>query len=187
MVPAVEVDHGAHDVVRTVTYSKNVEPQEPTTPPDDNPTGPKDSPENPETPQKLEEPQKQNPEVPNKDSKHLIEHKSRKVENNDKKEKVRTVAKKHLTSSNRPAKAETYNRSNGPKSELLMKRIKSNNVPKSMVNNSHSTAIDNKAKTNGETLPQTGEKSSKIGIILGLLTISLASLFGLGKKDRKED
>nr|WP_223225542.1 LPXTG cell wall anchor domain-containing protein [Lactobacillus crispatus] len=56
-----------------------------------------------------------------------------------------------------------------------------------MVNNSHSTAIDNKAKTNGETLPQTGEKSSKIGIILGLLTISLASLFGLGKKDRKKD
>lgn len=94
------------------------------------------------------------------------------MENNDKKEKVRTVAKKHLTSSNRPAKAETSNRSNGPKS---------------MVNNSHSTAIDNKAKTNGETLPQTGEKSSKIGIILGLLTISLASLFGLGKKDRKED
>ena len=109
------------------------------------------------------------------------------MEHNDKKEKVRTVAKKHLTSSNRPAKAETSNRSNGPKSELLMKRIKSNNVPKSMVNNSHSTAIDNKAKTNGETLPQTGEKSSKIGIILGLLTISLASLFGLGKKDRKED
>lgn len=134
MIPAVEVDNGAHDMVRTVTYSKNVEPQEPTTPPDDNPTGPKDSPENPETPQ-----------------------------------------------------AETSNRSNGPKSELLMKRIKSNNVPKSMVNNSHSTAIDNKAKTNGETLPQTGEKSSKIGIILGLLTISLASLFGLGKKDRKED
>lgn len=187
MVPAVEVDHGAHDVVRTVTYSKNVKPQEPTTPPDDNPTGPKDSPENSETSQKPEELQKQNPEVPNKDSKHLIEHKSRKVENNDKKEKVRTVAKKHLTSSNRPAKAETSNRSNGPKSELLMKRIKSNNVPKSMVNNSHSTAIDNKAKTNGETLPQTGEKSSKIGIILGLLTISLASLFGLGKKDRKED
>ena len=38
-----------------------------------------------------------------------------------------------------------------------------------------------------EKLYQTGEKSSKIGIILGLLTISLASLFGLGKKDRKKD
>ncbi|WP_143468925.1 Rib/alpha-like domain-containing protein [Lactobacillus sp. UMNPBX4] len=37
-----------------------------------------------------------------------------------------------------------------------------------------------------KTLPQTGEKDNKLGI-LGLLSVSLASLFGLGKKKKKED
>ncbi|MDX5062598.1 LPXTG cell wall anchor domain-containing protein, partial [Lactobacillus crispatus] len=37
-----------------------------------------------------------------------------------------------------------------------------------------------------KTLPQTGEKDNKLGI-LGLLSVSLASLFGLGEKKKKED
>ena len=37
-----------------------------------------------------------------------------------------------------------------------------------------------------KTLPQTGEKDNKLGI-LGLLSVSLASLFGLGEKKKKKD
>ena len=37
-----------------------------------------------------------------------------------------------------------------------------------------------------EELPQTGEKDNMLGI-LGLLSVSLASLFGLGEKKKKED
>ena len=51
----------------------------------------------------------------------------------------------------------------------------SNNGPKSEFNGADETA-NNKPKASDEELPQTGEKDNKLGI-LGLLSVSLASLF----------
>ena len=61
----------------------------------------------------------------------------------------------------------------------------SNNGPKSEFNGADETA-NNKPKASDEELPQTGEKDNKLGS-LGLFSVSLASLFGLGEKKKKED
>lgn len=59
----------------------------------------------------------------------------------------------------------------------------SNNGPKSEFNGADETA-NNKPKASDEELPQTGEKDNKLGI-LGLFSVSLASLFGLGEKKKE--
>ena len=73
-----------------------------------------------------------------------------------------------------------WNNNYGPKGEWM-----SNNGPKSEFNGADETA-NNKPKASDEELPQTGEKDNKLGI-LGLFSVSLASLFGLGEKKKKED
>ena len=186
VVPAVEVAHGDNDVVRTVTYSKNIEPQEPTTP-TDNPDTPTDIPDNPVTPKAPEEPQQpatpdDNPDVVRPHSDNSPQKKQDSKQTNKTTEVNKTVKR----SSTVKPKATAITKRNGTKVQLATKDASKQSNPKAVVNSTSTTIVDNKGEKKAETLPQTGEKDNKLGI-LGLLTLSLASLFGFSEKKKKED
>ncbi len=186
VVPAVEVAHGDNDVVRTVTYSKNIEPQEPTTP-TDNPDTPTDIPDNPVTPKAPEEPQQpatpdDNPDVVRPHSDNSPQKKQDSKQTNKTTEVNKTVKR----SSTVKPKATAITKRNGTKVQLATKDASKQSNPKAVVNSTSTTVVNNKGEKKAETLPQTGEKDNKLGI-LGLLTLSLASLFGVSEKKKKED
>ena len=186
VVPAVEVAHGDNDVVRTVTYSKNIEPQEPTTP-TDNPDTPTDIPDNPVTPKAPEEPQQpatpdDNPDVVRPHSGNSPQKKQDSKQTNKTTEVNKTVKR----SSTVKPKATATTKRNGTKVQLATKDASKQSNPKAVVNSTSTTVVNNKGEKKAETLPQTGEKDNKLGI-LGLLTLSLASLFGFSEKKKKED
>lgn len=186
VVPAVEVAHGDNDVVRTVTYSKNIEPQEPTTP-TDNPDTPTDIPDNPVTPKAPEEPQQpatpdDNPDVVRPHSDNSPQKKQDSKQTNKTTEVNKTVKR----SSTVKPKATATTKRNGTKVQLATKDASKQSNPKAVVNSTSTTVVNNKGEKKAETLPQTGEKDNKLGI-LGLLTLSLASLFGFSEKKKKED
>ena len=186
VVPAVEVAHGDNDVVRTVTYSKNIEPQEPTTP-TDNPDTPTDIPDNPVTPKAPEEPQQpatpdDNPDVVRPHSDNSPQKKQDSKQTNKTTEVNKTVKR----SSTVKPKATAITKRNGTKVQLATKDASKQSNPKAVVNSTSTTVVNNKGEKKAETLPQTGEKDNKLGI-LGLLTLSLASLFGFSEKKKKED
>ena len=187
VVPAVEVAHGDNnDVVRTVTYSKNIEPQEPTTP-TDNPDTPTDIPDNPVTPKAPEEPQQpatpdDNPDVVRPHSDNSPQKKQDSKQTNKTTEVNKTVKR----SSTVKPKATATTKRNGTKVQLATKDASKQSNPKAVVNSTSTTVVNNKGEKKAETLPQTGEKGNKLGI-LGLLTLSLASLFGFSEKKKKED
>ena len=186
VVPAVEVAHGDNDVVRTVTYSKNIEPQEPTTP-TDNPDTPTDIPDNPVTPKAPEEPQQpatpdDNPDVVRPHSDNSPPKKQDSKQTNKTTEVNKTVKR----SSTVKPKATATTKRNGTKVQLATKDASKQSNPKAVVNSTSTTVVNNKGEKKAETLPQTGEKDNKLGI-LGLLTLSLASLFGFSEKKKKED
>ena len=176
MVPAVEVAHGDNDVVRTVTYSKNIEPQEPTTP-TDNPVTPK-APEEPQQPATPDD----NPDVVRPHSDNSPQKKQDSKQTNKTTEVNKTVKR----SSTVKPKATATTKRNGTKVQLATKDASKQSNPKAVVNSTSTTVVNNKGEKKAETLPQTGEKDNKLGI-LGLLTLSLASLFGFSEKKKKED
>lgn len=176
VVPAVEVAHGDNDVVRTVTYSKNIEPQEPTTPTD-----------NPVTPKAPEEPQQ--PATPDDNSDVVRPHSDnspQKKQDSKQTNKTTEVNKTVKRSSTVKPKATAITKRNGTKVQLATKDASKQSNPKAVVNSTSTTVVNNKGEKKAETLPQTGEKDNKLGI-LGLLTLSLASLFGFSEKKKKED
>ena len=186
VVPAVEVAHGDNDVVRTVTYSKNIEPQEPTTP-TDNPDTPTDIPDNPVTPKAPEEPQQpatpdDNPDVVRPHSDNSPQKKQDSKQTNKTTEVNKTVKRSSIVK----PKATATTKRNGTKVQLATKDASKQSNPKAVVNSTSTTVVNNKGEKKAETLPQTGEKDNKLGI-LGLLTLSLASLFGFSEKKKKED
>lgn len=176
VVPAVEVAHGDNDVVRTVTYSKNIEPQEPTTPTD-----------NPVTPKAPEEPQQ--PATPD-DNPYVVrphsDNSPQKKQDSKQTNKTTEVNKTVKRSSTVKPKATAITKRNGTKVQLATKDASKQSNPKAVVNSTSTTVVNNKGEKKAETLPQTGEKDNKLGI-LGLLTLSLASLFGFSEKKKKED
>ena len=176
VVPAVEVAHGDNDVVRTVTYSKNIEPQEPTTP-TDNPVTPK-APEEPQQPATPDD----NPDVVRPHSGNSPQKKQDSKQTNKTTEVNKTVKR----SSTVKPKATATTKRNGTKVQLATKDASKQSNPKAVVNSTSTTVVNNKGEKKAETLPQTGEKDNKLGI-LGLLTLSLASLFGFSEKKKKED
>ncbi len=176
VVPAVEVAHGDNDVVRTVTYSKNIEPQEPTTP-TDNPVTPK-APEEPQQPTTPDD----NPDVVRPHSDNSPQKKQDSKQTNKTTEVNKTVKR----SSTVKPKATAITKRNGTKVQLATKDASKQSNPKAVVNSTSTTVVNNKGEKKAETLPQTGEKDNKLGI-LGLLTLSLASLFGFSEKKKKED
>lgn len=177
VVPAVEVAHGDNnDVVRTVTYSKNIEPQEPTTP-TDNPVTPK-APEEPQQPATPDD----NPDVVRPHSDNSPQKKQDSKQTNKTTEVNKTVKR----SSTVKPKAIATTKRNGTKVQLATKDASKQSNPKAVVNSTSTTVVNNKGEKKAETLPQTGEKGNKLGI-LGLLTLSLASLFGFSEKKKKED
>ena len=176
VVPAVEVAHGDNDVVRTVTYSKNIEPQEPTTP-TDNPVTPK-APEEPQQPATPDD----NPDVVRPHSDNSPQKKQDSKQTNKTTEVNKTVKR----SSTVKPKATAITKRNGTKVQLATKDASKQSNPKAVVNSTSTTVVNNKGENKAETLPQTGEKDNKLGI-LGLLTLSLASLFGFSEKKKKED
>ena len=176
VVPAVEVAHGDNDVVRTVTYSKNIEPQEPTTP-TDNPVTPK-APEEPQQPATPDD----NPDVVRPHSDNSPQKKQDSKQTNKTTEVNKTVKR----SSTVKPKATAITKRNGTKVQLATKDASKQSNPKAVVNSTSTTVVNNKGEKKAETLPQTGEKDNKLGI-LGLLTLSLASLFGFSEKKKKED
>lgn len=177
VVPAVEVAHGDNnDVVRTVTYSKNIEPQEPTTP-TDNPVTPK-APEEPQQPATPDD----NPDVVRPHSDNSPQKKQDSKQTNKTTEVNKTVKR----SSTVKPKATATTKRNGTKVQLATKDASKQSNPKAVVNSTSTTVVNNKGEKKAETLPQTGEKGNKLGI-LGLLTLSLASLFGFSEKKKKED
>lgn len=176
VVPAVEVAHGDNDVVRTVTYSKNIEPQEPTTP-TDNPVTPK-APEEPQQPATPDD----NPAVVRPHSDNSPQKKQDSKQTNKTTEVNKTVKR----SSTVKPKATATTKRNGTKVQLATKDASKQSNPKAVVNSTSTTVVNNKGEKKAETLPQTGEKDNKLGI-LGLLTLSLASLFGFSEKKKKED
>ena len=176
VVPAVEVAHGDNDVVRTVTYSKNIEPQEPTTP-TDNPVTPK-APEEPQQPATPDD----NPDVVRPHSGNSPQKKQDSKQTNKTTEVNKTVKR----SSTVKPKATAITKRNGTKVQLATKDASKQSNPKAVVNSTSTTVVNNKGEKKAETLPQTGEKDNKLGI-LGLLTLSLASLFGFSEKKKKED
>ena len=176
VVPAVEVAHGDNDVVRTVTYSKNIEPQEPTTP-TDNPVTPK-APEEPQQPATPDD----NPDVVRPHSDNSPQKKQDSKQTNKTTEVNKTVKR----SSTVKPKATATTKRNGTKVQLATKDASKQSNPKAVVNSTSMTVVNNKGEKKAETLPQTGEKDNKLGI-LGLLTLSLASLFGFSEKKKKED
>ena len=176
VVPAVEVAHGDNDVVRTVTYSKNIEPQEPTTP-TDNPVTPK-APEEPQQPATPDD----NPAVVRPHSDNSPQKKQDSKQTNKTTEVNKTVKR----SSTVKPKATAITKRNGTKVQLATKDASKQSNPKAVVNSTSTTVVNNKGEKKAETLPQTGEKDNKLGI-LGLLTLSLASLFGFSEKKKKED
>ena len=176
VVPAVEVAHGDNDVVRTVTYSKNIEPQEPTTP-TDNPVTPK-APEEPQQPATPDD----NPDVVRPHSGNSPQKKRDSKQTNKTTEVNKTVKR----SSTVKPKATATTKRNGTKVQLATKDASKQSNPKAVVNSTSTTVVNNKGEKKAETLPQTGEKDNKLGI-LGLLTLSLASLFGFSEKKKKED
>ena len=176
VVPAVEVAHGDNDVVRTVTYSKNIEPQEPTTP-IDNPVTPK-APEEPQQPATPDD----NPDVVRPHSGNSPQKKQDSKQTNKTTEVNKTVKR----SSTVKPKATATTKRNGTKVQLATKDASKQSNPKAVVNSTSTTVVNNKGEKEAETLPQTGEKDNKLGI-LGLLTLSLASLFGFSEKKKKED
>ena len=176
VVPAVEVAHGDNDVVRTVTYSKNIEPQEPTTPTD-----------NPVTPKAPEEPQQ--PATPDDNLDVVRPHSDnspQKKQDSKQTNKTTEVNKTVKRSSTVKPKATATTKRNGTKVQLATKDASKQSNPKAVVNSTSTTVVNNKGEKKAETLPQTGEKDNKLGI-LGLLTLSLASLFGFSEKKKKED
>ena len=186
VVPAVEVAHGDNDVVRTVTYSKNIEPQEPTTP-TDNPVTPTDIPDNPVTPKAPEEPQQ--PATPDDNLDVVRPHSDnspQKKQDSKQTNKTTEVNKTVKRSSTVKPKATATTKRNGTKVQLATKDASKQSNPKAVVNSTSTTVVNNKGEKKAETLPQTGEKGNKLGI-LGLLTLSLASLFGFSEKKKKED
>ena len=186
VVPAVEVAHGDNDVVRTVTYSKNIEPQEPTTP-TDNPVTPTDIPDNPVTPKVPEEPQQ--PATPDDNLDVVRPHSDnspQKKQDSKQTNKTTEVNKTVKRSSTVKPKATATTKRNGTKVQLATKDASKQSNPKAVVNSTSTTVVNNKGEKKAETLPQTGEKDNKLGI-LGLLTLSLASLFGFSEKKKKED
>ena len=186
VVPAVEVAHGDNDVVRTVTYSKNIEPQEPTTP-TDNPVTPTDIPDNPVTPKAPEEPQQ--PATPDDNLDVVRPHSDnspQKKQDSKQTNKTTEVNKTVKRSSIVKPKATATTKRNGTKVQLATKDASKQSNPKAVVNSTSTTVVNNKGEKKAETLPQTGEKDNKLGI-LGLLTLSLASLFGFSEKKKKED
>ena len=186
VVPAVEVAHGDNDVVRTVTYSKNIEPQEPTTP-TDNPDTPTDIPDNPVTPKAPEEPQQ--PATPDDNLDVVRPHSDnspQKKQDSKQTNKTTEVNKTVKRSSTVKPKATATTKRNGTKVQLATKDASKQSNPKAVVNSTSTTVVNNKGEKKAETLPQTGEKGNKLGI-LGLLTLSLASLFGFSEKKKKED
>ena len=186
VVPAVEVAHGDNDVVRTVTYSKNIEPQEPTTP-TDNPVTPTDIPDNPVTPKAPEEPQQ--PATPDDNLDVVRPHSDnspQKKQDSKQTNKTTEVNKTVKRSSTVKPKATATTKRNGTKVQLATKDASKQSNPKAVVNSTSTTVVNNKGEKKAETLPQTGEKDNKLGI-LGLLTLSLASLFGFSEKKKKED
>ena len=186
VVPAVEVAHGDNDVVRTVTYSKNIEPQEPTTP-TDNPVTPTDIPDNPVTPKVPEEPQQ--PATPDDNLDVVRPHSDnspQKKQDSKQTNKTTEVNKTVKRSSIVKPKATATTKRNGTKVQLATKDASKQSNPKAVVNSTSTTVVNNKGEKKAETLPQTGEKDNKLGI-LGLLTLSLASLFGFSEKKKKED
>ncbi len=176
VVPAVEVAHGDNDVVRTVTYSKNIEPREPTTP-TDNPVTPK-APEEPQQPATPDD----NPDVVRPHSDNSPQKKQDSKQTNKTTEVNKTVKR----SSTVKPKATAITKRNGTKVQLATKDASKQSNPKAVVNSTSTTVVNNKGENKAETLPQTGEKDNKLGI-LGLLTLSLASLFGFSEKKKKED
>ena len=176
VIPAVEVAHGDNDVVRTVTYSKNIEPQEPTTP-TDNPVTPK-APEEPQQPATPDD----NPDVVRPHSGNSPQKKQDSKQTNKTTEVNKTVKR----SSTVKPKATATTKRNGTKVQLATKDASKQSNPKAVVNSTSTTVVNNKGEKKAETLPQTGEKDNKLGI-LGLLTLSLASLFGFSEKKKKED
>ena len=176
VVPAVEVAHGDNDVVRMVTYSKNIEPQEPTTP-TDNPVTPK-APEEPQQPATPDD----NPDVVRPHSDNSPQKKQDSKQTNKTTEVNKTVKR----SSTVKPKATATTKRNGTKVQLATKDASKQSNPKAVVNSTSTTVVNNKGEKKAETLPQTGEKDNKLGI-LGLLTLSLASLFGFSEKKKKED
>ena len=176
VVPAVEVAHGDNDVVRMVTYSKNIEPQEPTTP-TDNPVTPK-APEEPQQPATPDD----NPDVVRPHSDNSPQKKQDSKQTNKTTEVNKTVKR----SSTVKPKATATTKRNGTKVQLDTKDASKQSNPKAVVNSTSTTVVNNKGEKKAETLPQTGEKDNKLGI-LGLLTLSLASLFGFSEKKKKED
>ena len=176
VIPAVEVAHGDNDVVRTVTYSKNIEPQEPTTP-TDNPVTPK-APEEPQQPATPDD----NPDVVRPHSGNSPQKKRDSKQTNKTTEVNKTVKR----SSTVKPKATATTKRNGTKVQLATKDASKQSNPKAVVNSTSTTVVNNKGEKKAETLPQTGEKDNKLGI-LGLLTLSLASLFGFSEKKKKED
>ena len=186
VVPAVEVAHGDNDVVRMVTYSKNIEPQEPTTP-TDNPDTPTDIPDNPVTPKAPEEPQQ--PATPDDNLDVVRPHSDnspQKKQDSKQTNKTTEVNKTVKRSSIVKPKATATTKRNGTKVQLATKDASKQSNPKAVVNSTSTTVVNNKGEKKAETLPQTGEKDNKLGI-LGLLTLSLASLFGFSEKKKKED
>ena len=186
VVPAVEVAHGDNDVVRTATYSKNIEPQEPTTP-TDNPVTPTDIPDNPVTPKAPEEPQQ--PATPDDNLDVVRPHSDnspQKKQDSKQTNKTTEVNKTVKRSSTVKPKATATTKRNGTKVQLATKDASKQSNPKAVVNSTSTTVVNNKGEKKAETLPQTGEKDNKLGI-LGLLTLSLASLFGFSEKKKKED
>ena len=176
VVPAVEVAHGDNDVVRTVTYSKNIEPQEPTT-----------STDNPVTPKAPEEPQQ--PATPDDNLDVVRPHSDnspQKKQDSKQTNKTTEVNKTVKRSSTVKPKATATTKRNGTKVQLATKDASKQSNPKAVVNSTSTTVVNNKGEKKAETLPQTGEKDNKLGI-LGLLTLSLASLFGFSEKKKKED
>lgn len=176
VVPAVEVAHGDNDVVRMVTYSKNIEPQEPTTP-TDNPVTPK-APEEPQQPATPDD----NPDVVRPHSDNSPQKKQDSKQTNKTTEVNKTVKR----SSTLKPKATATTKRNETKVQLATKDASKQSNPKAVVNSTSTTVVNNKGEKKAETLPQTGEKDNKLGI-LGLLTLSLASLFGFSEKKKKED
>ena len=176
VVPAVEVAHGDNDVVRTITYSKNIEPQEPTTP-TDNPVTPK-APEEPQQPATPDD----NPDVVRPHSDNSPQKKQDSKQTN----KTTEINKTVKGSSTVKPKATATTKRNGTKVQLATKDASKQSNPKAVVNSTSTTVVNNKGEKKAETLPQTGEKDNKLGI-LGLLTLSLASLFGFSEKKKKED
>lgn len=176
VVPAVEVAHGDNDVVRMVTYSKNIEPQEPTTP-TDNPVTHK-APEEPQQPATPDD----NPDVVRPHSDNSPQKKQDSKQTNKTTEVNKTVKR----SSTVKPKATATTKRNGTKVQLATKDASKQSNPKAVVNSTSTTVVNNKGEKKAETLPQTGEKDNKLGI-LGLLTLSLASLFGFSEKKKKED